>query len=145
MNPSSFYRSKKNATGSLQECEGSASDAESDLETDTEFSLGSHSSPSSTSENESENCFEADGNEENVPDSEDDASIEAEEALSSDWNDITASVRSFPFTGNEQLLVSPLPSEDNGVISPIDIYKLFVTDEILQHIVEETNRYAEKC
>lgn len=29
--------------------------------------------------------------------------------------------------------------------TPIDIFKLFLTDEILTHIVVETNRYAEQC
>lgn len=29
--------------------------------------------------------------------------------------------------------------------TPIDIYKLFVTDEIIEKMVEETNKYAENC
>ena len=50
--------------------------------------------------------------------------------------------RSFSFTGNKHLAIQPIPSEADGMVSPFDVYKLFVTEDVLSHIVEETNRYA---
>ena len=42
------------------------------------------------------------------------------------WYPITASQRSFPFTGNEQLLKNPTSTGKKNSVLPIDIYKLFV-------------------
>ncbi|KAF2364254.1 PiggyBac transposable element-derived protein [Trinorchestia longiramus] len=57
-----------------------------------------------------------------------------------EWNDIvTATSRAFPFTGKEELLVLPA---NTAKVWPIDVYQLFVTDQVVDFIVEETNRYA---
>ena len=58
------------------------------------------------------------------------------------WNPTTATQRSLSFTGNEHLAIQPTPSEADGMVSPFDVYKLFVTEDVLSHIVKETNRYA---
>ena len=56
------------------------------------------------------------------------------------WGPIRPSPRSFPFTGEEKLAV--IPQTDGSGINPIDIYNLFLTDDIVSMIVTETNRYA---
>ena len=53
-------------------------------------------------------------------------------------NPTTATPRSFSFTGNEHLAIQPIPSEADGMVSPFDVYKLFVTEDVFSHIVEET-------
>ena len=47
----------------------------------------------------------------------------------------------FPVSGKE-VLCSHIPFSKDGKVWPIDIYKHFLTDEIINLIVVETNRYA---
>ena len=57
----------------------------------------------------------------------------------SDWGPVHSKPRSFPFTGKEQLSL-----DASTLTSPIDWYDLFFTNEIVDHIVAETNRYAQQ-
>ena len=60
--------------------------------------------------------------------------------IESEWNDtVTAVPHAFPFRGKEELLVQPA---DTRQVWPIDIFGLFVTDEVVDCIVAEPNRYA---
>ena len=56
---------------------------------------------------------------------------------------MTATQRSFPFTGKEELCVEASSSLE-GKIWPTEAYLLFLTDEIIDLIVTETNRYADQ-
>lgn len=59
------------------------------------------------------------------------------------WKAVTSTQRSFPFTGKEELCVRPSSSAD-GKIWPIDAYLLFLTEDIVDLMVTETNRYADQ-
>ena len=60
--------------------------------------------------------------------------------IESEWNDtVTAVPHALPFRGKEELLVQPA---DTRQVWPIDIFELFITDEVVDCIVAETNRYA---
>lgn len=59
------------------------------------------------------------------------------------WQNITAGTREFVCTASEQIHYN-LPSSSDRDIQPIDVYKLFCTDEVIDLIVMETNRYFEQ-
>lgn len=54
------------------------------------------------------------------------------------WKKVTAK----HFTGIERLCVD-FPTNDDGKTLPIDIYKLLITDELLDMITQATNSYAQ--
>nr|CAH7729289.1 unnamed protein product [Callosobruchus chinensis] len=56
------------------------------------------------------------------------------------WGPIVPRDQDFVFKTTQQTNYGKAAIKD-----PIDAYKLFVTDDILDHIVEETNRYAAAC
>ncbi|XP_068204630.1 piggyBac transposable element-derived protein 4-like [Palaemon carinicauda] len=58
----------------------------------------------------------------------------------SDWQDTVALPRNFLCTAREEKHYT-LPSTSDGEVLPLDVYKLFVTDEIFDLIVIETNRF----
>ena len=53
------------------------------------------------------------------------------------WTPLSGRQKTFPFRGESNIRVPIIPNSQ-----PIDIFKLFVTDEILDMIVEQTNVYA---
>ncbi|KAL7630424.1 UNVERIFIED_CONTAM: hypothetical protein RMT77_019411, partial [Armadillidium vulgare] len=59
----------------------------------------------------------------------------------SKWVPVSIHSRIFPASGKE-MLCSHIPFSKDGKVWPIDIYKHFLTDEIINLIVVETNRYA---
>ena len=77
--------------------------------------------------------------EEKEEDSDDD--VAASSACS--WKAVTSTQGSFPFTGKEELCVRASSSAD-GKIWSIDVYLLFLTDDIVDLMVTETNRYADQ-
>ena len=118
-----------------------------------EESLASDSDSSSNSDDGSDTEIIGDGetkdtnNEGNETQNEDDMDgidVQSDQEsgpaqIESEWNDtVTAVPRAFPFGGKEQL-VQPA---DTRQVWPIDIFELFVTDEVVDCIVAETNRYA---
>ena len=56
------------------------------------------------------------------------------------WSDIfNASTRTYPFTWKEKLVILPANADK---VWPIDMFRLFVIDEVVDLIVLETNRFA---
>lgn len=55
------------------------------------------------------------------------------------WAEFSSRQKTFPFTGKSGLLIDVAPN-----ISCIDAFKLFVDNEIIDHIVCETNKYAQQ-
>ncbi|XP_046685132.1 piggyBac transposable element-derived protein 4-like [Homalodisca vitripennis] len=53
-----------------------------------------------------------------------------------EWDDIKSTVRQFPYTDNEGLVY------DFDISNPVTVLEQFLTDDIINLIVEETNRYA---
>ena len=51
--------------------------------------------------------------------------------------------KQFPFTGTPGLQGAAAQMEEDA--HPAEYYELLVTDTILEHIADETNRYAEIC
>jgi hypothetical protein len=61
------------------------------------------------------------------------------------WKHAAATTRSFPFTGKEEMCLQPTIDPENGKAKPIDLFNLFISDDVINHIVFETNRYASQC
>lgn len=59
------------------------------------------------------------------------------------WKRANFSSQSFSFSGQERLNCRAAPAED-GKIWPIDIYNQFLTENIINLIVVETNKYADQ-
>lgn len=76
--------------------------------------------------------------------SDDDSSSAYDDDPSNERNPNVAATRPFSFTGNEHLVIQFVPSEAGGIVSHFDVHKVFVADDVLSHIVDETNRYAEQ-
>ena len=55
------------------------------------------------------------------------------------WNSVSVSDQQYVYTNKEKILEGPCV---DGVVQPIDVYNMFVTDEIMELIVEQTNLYA---
>mgnify|MGYP003406709624 FL=1 len=65
-----------------------------------------------------------------------------EDSLFGTWYDVSNNdlpTLSIPFTTGTQ---PPGPKVPGGIEEPIDFFKLFLTDELISNIVEETNKYA---
>ena len=65
-------------------------------------------------------------------------------SLNLKWTPTTATIRSFCFNGTETLLMPVESNDPNNMVWPEDVNKLFLSDALMEHIVEETNRYAYK-
>ncbi|KAK7085611.1 hypothetical protein SK128_010685, partial [Halocaridina rubra] len=120
MDPSKFNGNHKGSQEDDPVADGYGADGP-DSEDCTDFSSGmSSDSSSSYAPSDSEvicNDLHDNGN------PEDNASSAAETNPSNDRKPTTATARSFSFTGNEHLVVQPVPSEADGMIAPIDVYK----------------------
>ncbi|KAG8320982.1 hypothetical protein J6590_055814 [Homalodisca vitripennis] len=55
-----------------------------------------------------------------------------------EWDDIKSTVRQFPYTDNEWLVY------DFDISNPVTVLEQFLPDDIINLIVEETNRYAQQ-
>ncbi|XP_047741769.1 piggyBac transposable element-derived protein 4 isoform X2 [Hyalella azteca] len=77
-------------------------------------------------------------------DEHDENDIQAVEGLAEQgvWHSANSNERKFPFSGKEELSVTPNPSHE-GKIWPIDVYSMFLTNSIIELIVRETNNYAD--
>ena len=76
--------------------------------------------------------------EENLPSEGDSEAIEMQTA----WKPVWKSLLLFPFTGKEKLCVQSDSGTEDGKPMPIDIFNLFISDDVVDHIVTETNRFA---
>lgn len=65
-------------------------------------------------------------------------------SISENWGDVKVNQRFYLFTDKEQLLSRPSSSMLDGKIYAYDIFRLFMTDEMFQMIVDETNRFAQQ-
>ncbi len=79
------------------------------------------------------------------------SSDEAEEEIEvvsipamSDWGSVISKPRSFIFSGKEEMTIQPINADSTVKPRPIDIYNLFITDEVIDLIVRETNSYAQQ-
>ncbi|CAK8679156.1 unnamed protein product [Clavelina lepadiformis] len=60
--------------------------------------------------------------------------------LQNSWTATSVEQRNFGFTGQETLCIQAEPSHE-GKVWPIDVFSLFISDDIISLIVRETNRY----
>ena len=155
MNTRRFYGKSRQQNSNDRDNESVDSPEHSDLLDDSSYeedSLASDSDSSSNSDDGSDTEIigetedtNNEGNETHNEDDMDGIDVQADQEsgpaqIESEWNDtVTAVPRAFPFTGKEELLVQPA---DTRQVWPIDIFELFVTDEVVDYIVAETNRYA---
>lgn len=128
MQPVQFY----GGPGSAEEREDSPQEESDDELYETESSCSSDSlSTDAISENE------------NVTEEEEDSVNDVVASSVCSWKAVASTQRSFPFTVKEELCVRPSSSVD-GKIWPVDAYLLFLTDDLVDLMVTETNRYADQ-
>lgn len=60
------------------------------------------------------------------------------------WGQVSSQQRSHSFSGEEGLAIWPQVNSATGNPHPIDMYELFITDDLLDIIVIETNKYAKQ-
>ena len=131
MNPASFYgRSAANFEESSDE-ESSSGEEESD----DSVQEPSDSSSTGVEENEEEDTSSADV-----------ATTTGRHGrwyfwfsftLQSSWTDTSVRQRNFGFTGQETLCIQAKPAHE-GKIWPIDVFSLFISDDIISLMVRET-------
>ena len=141
MNTSSFYGTHRRVHARILTNHDSSSES-NDLSDDSaeEYAGGSNSSSTSEdSDDEKDNTLTADDTElENDAEQENDAAtVEA-----SAWGQVTEQQRAYPFTGKEELLVQPTSTGSQGSVTPLEVFALFLTEDIVSDIVTETNRFA---
>ena len=59
------------------------------------------------------------------------------------WNEIESDSHG-EFLENHGIIEQVMLKSDDGIINPIDCYRHFITDEVINLMVRETNRYAEQ-
>ena len=111
-----------------------------DSSTDGDSSFSEISSPSSGTD--TEDAVNDTANDEPTDEA---AASDHMEDSSDSWLDVSASQRQYPFTGKEELVIKPTPTGPENAVTPYDVFRLFVTDELIDLIVTETNRFAEQC
>lgn len=116
---------------------------------DEEFTLTNHNGSSSNesshetdNEDDDQDSQRSSSNSCQLPSTSANANKQASQDIG--WNDVVANPTSrFPCTARESIHYHIQPDKDNK-IHPIDVYKLFIDDEVIDLIVKETNRYADK-
>lgn len=111
-------------------------DDDASLEATSDLSYKTEESESD--DDDDSDSDEASDNTDDPTETEDEPDVSASSV--GNWRSVTSCQRAFLFTGKEELCQTP-QSSDNCVL-PIDVYSLFITDEIIDEIVKETNRYA---
>ena len=107
-------------------------------ETDTEDSASSLSEVSSLNDDLDTMHLESDNSDEEVTDHEDD-----DEMDSHIWNEIEPESDA-EFLEDHGLIEEVTSTSEDNTINPIDCYRHFITDEIIDLMVRETNRYAQQ-
>ena len=149
MNPSDFYgrrtRPKSvNMPGPSQDISSEDLSVDDDSSiSDESFSRGIESHSSSSSSIDTQNTM--DDTADDIDPDEGNFNDRMEEVPSDSWVDVSASQRFYSFTGKEELMKKPSSTGPDDSITPFDVYNLFVNDELVAHIVTETNRYADQC
>ncbi|XP_066965651.1 piggyBac transposable element-derived protein 4-like [Macrobrachium rosenbergii] len=104
---------------------------------------GSSSSSEESLHDDSENQI-TEEEQENEEENEEEILNEDTSPPNAEWIKVTKKARQHGFTGKEELCVTVHPSSTDNQIWPIDVYKQIITDDIINLIVQETNRYAEQ-
>ena len=149
MNPSDFYgrrtRPKSvNMPGPSQDISSEDLSVDDDSSiSDESFPRGIESHSSSSSSIDTQNTM--DDTADDIDPDEGNFNDRMEEVPSDSWVDVSASQRFYSFTGKEELMKKPSSTGPDDSITPFDVYNLFVNDELVAHIVTETNRYADQC
>ncbi|XP_064109615.1 piggyBac transposable element-derived protein 4-like [Macrobrachium nipponense] len=120
--------------------------SEEELSSDDEYihsETGSSSSSEESLHDDSENQI-TEEEQENEEENEEEILNEDTSPPNAEWTKVTKKARQHGFTGKEELCVTVHPSSTDNQIWPIDVYKQIITDDIINLIVQETNRYAEQ-
>ena len=62
-----------------------------------------------------------------------------QQSVSTDWLSVSKKQRHYSFGRKEELGIRVTPTSTESKVLPIDVYRLMVTDEVMNLIVEETN------
>ena len=65
-----------------------------------------------------------------------------QQSVSTDWLSVSKKQRHYSFGRKEELCIRVTPTSTENKVWPIDVYRQIVTDEVINPIVEETNRFA---
>ncbi len=107
-------------------------------ETDTEDTASSLSGLSSLNDELNTMRLDFDNSDEEVTDDKDD-----DEMDSHTWNEIEPESDA-EFLENHGLIEDVISTSKDNTINPIDCYRHFIMDEIIDLMVRETNRYAQQ-
>ena len=131
MEPSSFYgRGARRKTVSQQNpIVPMQSEEDSDSLSEFEAIIGSDCSDSDT---DSSKCDETSSDENNET-SQDEMEVDEPSNLPSDlgnvdWGLVSVSERQYVYTDEEKILEEPCVDNEDGVVEPIDVYNMFVTN-----------------
>ncbi|KAF2353648.1 hypothetical protein FHG87_015598 [Trinorchestia longiramus] len=75
----------------------------------------------------------------------DDSTNSVAPAMQPNWKLVSASTRSFPFTGKEEMCLQPTIDPENGKPKPIDLFNLFISDDVVNHIEREEKERCLGC
>ncbi|XP_068243782.1 uncharacterized protein [Palaemon carinicauda] len=150
MKTSSFYgnhsKEASDTITDINEDNSEESDTSSSSNTeDLDTSISSDSSTSSSSSDDEIRTTVQSDNDESQEDEDDPSQDDDDDVATSvtdSWGSVSPAERSFIFTGTEELLYRPNPSGPNNSVLPLDLYKLFVSEDYISEIVQETNIYA---
>ena len=121
------------------------SEEDSDSLSEFEATIGSDCSDSETDSSK----YGETSSDENNETSQDEMEVDEPSNLPSDlgnvdWGLVSVSERQYVYTDEEKILEEPCVDNEDGVVEPIDVYNMFVTNEIMSFIVEQTNLYAQQ-
>ena len=108
------------------------------LKTDTEDSASSLGELASLNDELDTMNLDFDNSDENVSDHEDD-----NEMNSHTWDEIEPESDA-EFLEDHGLIEDVISTSEDNTINPIDCYRHFITDEIIDLMVRKTNRYAQQ-
>lgn len=129
MNPAVFYGGQSHTSSDDSDFFVSNSD-------DPDDDL-SEESDSETDEEQDEQVQAPNGNDSN-------SGRNGNNSTQSEWLPVSSKQRMHAFTGKEEMSVTISNADNETEVLPIDVYGLFVSDDIIDMIVQETNRYAQQ-
>ena len=147
MEPGSFYGrgTKRKAVSQQNPIVPMESDDDSDSLSEFEATIGSDYSDSEMDSSEYDEISSDENNETSQDEMEVDEPMNHPSDLGNvDWGLVSVSERQYVYTDEEKILEEPCVDNEDGVVQPIDVYNMFVTNEIISFIVEQTNLYAQQ-
>ncbi|XP_045126108.1 piggyBac transposable element-derived protein 4-like [Portunus trituberculatus] len=127
MDPSSFY--------------GSHDDQDT---SDEDFTLTNVSYSSSSEESDEAGETESNGTDELGETDDEESASTSRLAPVQGWGPVSSKQRPYAFSGTEELVILPHVNPVTGKPEPIDMFALFITDDILDTIVSQTNIYSQQ-